>query len=211
MQATASKTIHKDTLFNAVRPLPKNKIKRLAQISLKAGTSGYLKEGHLRKIELERQNFIDFVDQLNIKNINKVESLPYRRRLLENEAKVVRHQLEHNWNFDGVYWEPLTICSPKPFYFYNSYDLDGYDYESLVNILLVITKSKVYKIAEDGLDYEIDISEFDKDSCETIYTDKNSNWIIYLSHERTIAFGGLELMNELDKVLIGKANMKNKW
>lgn len=192
----------------------KNELKQLGQESLKAKTIsyGYSKPGHLKQIELERQKFIDFIDKIDLNNIIEVEPLPYRRRLAENEAKVVRQNLKKYWNFDGVYWEPLIKdISPKPFYFYSIENLVKSDYENLIKILSKITNDRIYEITEDRLDYEIDISEFDKDSFETIYSDKNNEWIIYISHEGTIAFGGLELMDEFDKSMTDKIDFKNKF
>jgi hypothetical protein len=188
----------------------KNEIIHLAQASLKEATSGYSKEGHLRKIELERKKFIEYVEHLDVNGNEHIEPLPYRRRLLKSESKAIRENLKCNWNFDGGYWEPLTKCSNKPFYFYDTEYLDNQDYEKLIAILKKFT-DKAFEITEDRLDYEIDTSEFDKDSIETIYTDKNNNWIVYISHEGTIAFGGLELMKELDEALANKVEFKNKW
>ncbi|MBK9285869.1 MAG: hypothetical protein IPM51_16360 [Sphingobacteriaceae bacterium] len=189
----------------------KDELKQLAQDNLKIKTSGYSKAGHLKQIELERQKYVDFVDNLDIQNLNTIQALPYRRRLSEIEAKTVRQNLELFWKFDGGYWEPLTVCSPKPFYFYNTDKLDKLDYENLIKIISKITNDRIYEITEERLDYEIDISEFDKDNFETIYTDKKNQWIIYLSHEGTIAFGGQQLMDEFDKLTTDKTELKNKW
>ena len=76
---------------------------------------------------------------------------------------------------------------------------------------MTLNNDTVYEITEDRLDYEIEASEFDKDSTETAYTDRENSWIIYLSHEGTIAFGGQQLMEELDIILVDKAGLKNKW
>ena len=189
----------------------KHELKQQGQDNLKIRTDGYSKAGHLKQIELERQNFINFIDQFDIQNVGEIELLPYRRRLSESEAKEVRQSLEIHWNFDGGYWEPLTECSSQPFYFYNREILDNSDYQNLVSILTKITKDTIYEITEDRLDYEITVAEFDKNNWETIYTDKNNQWIIYFSHEGTIAFGGFELMNLLDIALANRVVFKNKW
>lgn len=194
----------------------KSELKQVALESLKDTTSGYSKHGHLKKIELEKQNFLEFIDQLNTSQLDNIEPLPYRRRLSENEAITVRQDLKSKWNFDGwsspnYYWEPLVEASPQPVYFFNTEVLTDMDFENIGKLLWKLTGYTIYEITEDKIDYEIDPTEIDKYTIEAAYTDKLNNWIIYLSHEGTTAFGGDELMKEVDGLLVDKRELKDKW
>ena len=188
----------------------KNNVLKFALENLKIRTANYSKEGHLKIIEAEKQKFVDYINKIDVDNIDKIEPLPFRRRLNEYESKEVRENLSKNWNFDGGYWEPLNQCSPKPFFFFDIENLETIDYENVKNILLQKT-IRIYEINEDRIDYEIDSVEFDPKSCEVIYVDKSYNWIIYISHEGTIAFGGLDFISDIDKLLENKIHLKNKW
>lgn len=184
--------------------------------SLKETTNGYSKEGHLKNIELQKQNFLEFVDQLHTSRLDNIKPLPYRRRLSEKEAITIRQNLKSKWNFDGwssqnYYWEPLVAASPKPIYFFKTELLSDQDFENIGKLLWEITGETIYEVTEDKIDYEIETTQIDKYTIEAAYTDKLNNWVIYLSHEGTTAFGGDELMKKLDILLADKRELKNKW
>lgn len=189
----------------------KIEIQRLGRISQSHFTTGKLNGLQGKAIEDARQKFIDFIDNITVEQLDNVEPLPYRRTLLENEANAVREKLNKHWNFDGGYWEPLTPCSPKPFVFYDKENLTKVDFKKIKEIVLSYPNSRIYEISETRYDYEIDKSEFEADCYEIIYTDKNFEWIVYGSHEGTIAFGGEWLLSELDRQLSDKFELKNKW
>lgn len=189
----------------------KNEIKELGRTSQSHFTTGKLNGLQGKAIEDARQQFIDFVDQITVEQLHKVEPLPYRRTLLESEANAVREELKKHWNFDGGYWEPLTSCSTKPFVFYHKENLIEDDFRKIKNIVLSYSDDRIYEISETRYDYEIDNLEFEADCYEIIYTNKKYEWIIYGSHEGTIAFGGEWLLTELDKQLSDKLELKNKW
>lgn len=189
----------------------KSEIKKLGKTSESHFTTGKLNGLQGKAIEDTRQQFIDFVEQITVEQLDNVDPLPYRRTLLENEASTVRQELNKHWNFDGGYWEPLTTCSPKPFVFYNKKNLNEDDFKKIKNIIIGYSNNRIYEISETRYDYEIDNSEFEADCYEIIYTDKKFEWIIYGSHEGTIAFGGEWLLTELDKQLSTKLELKNKW
>jgi hypothetical protein len=189
----------------------KNEIKELGRTSQSHFTTGKLNGLQGKAIEDARQKFIDFIDDITVEQLDIVEPLPYRRTLIEREANAVRQELNRHWDFDGGYWEPLTSCSLKPFVFYDKENLTEEDFKKIKEIVLSCSDSRIYEISETRYDYEIDISEFEADCYEIIYTDKRFEWIIYGSHEGTIAFGGEWLLTELDKQLIDKLELKNKW
>jgi hypothetical protein len=189
----------------------KEKLKELGLISQSHFTTGKLNGLQCKAIEDSRQKFIDFIDQVTIEQLDKVESLPYRRRFLEKEANEIREKLNKVWNFDGGYWEPLTVCSPLPFTFFDKENLTENDFNKIKEIILNWRDDRILEISEQRLDYEIDKVEFDPDCYEIIFVPKNFEWIYYGSHEGTIAFGGDWLLKEIDIKLNDKVDFKNKW
>jgi len=189
----------------------KKEIKELGLTSESAFTTGRLKGLQSLAIQNARQQFINYIDEITADQLEKVEPLPYRRTLLEVEADLVRNRLNKYWNFDGGYWEPLTPCCIKPFIFFNKENLSERDFKIIKDIILCFQDNTIYEISEQRYDYEIAKSEIDIDCCETIHTNKNFEWIIYGSHEGTIAFGGELLLAELDEKLSDKRELKNKW
>ena len=158
----------------------------------------------------ERQKFITFLNEITSNIIENVEPLPYRRRLLEDEANQIRKELFKAWNFDGTYWEPLDSRSPHPVVFFNKGNLDKKDFEKIKQII-VDHNDRIYEITEERWDYEIDNSEFDPRCYETVYTNKTYDWIYYGSHENTVAFSGDWLKNEITKQLSDKSQFQNQW
>jgi hypothetical protein len=189
----------------------KSELKAIGQNCQTLFTTGKLNEISKKAIQEERKKFNDFIDIITDEQLETVEPLPYRRRLLESEANEVRKKLLKNWNFDGGYWEPLTPCCIKPFIFFNKENLSEHDFKIIKDIILCFQDNTIYEISEQRYDYEIAKSEIDIDCYETIYTNKNFEWIIYGSHEGTIAFGGEWLLAQLDKKLGDKRELKNKW
>ncbi len=189
----------------------KVELKSLGQDSQTSFTKGKQNEIEKKAIHDERQKFINFIDSITDQQLETVEPLPYRRRLLEMEANEIREKLLKHWNFDGSYWEPLTSCSPQPFIFFSKDNLTDQDYEKIKEIIADRAENKIYEITEERYDYLTDNSEFDPDCYETIYTDKNFDWIVYGSHEGTIAFGGAWLLTELDRQLSDKKELVNQW
>lgn len=189
----------------------KNEIRELGLTSQSHFTTGKLNGLQGKAIEDARQKFVFFIDAITEEQLDKVEPLPYRRRFLESEANSIRQELATHWNFDGGYWEPLTPCSPKPFVFFDKENLTENDFQKIKDIILSQPDNRIYEISEQRYDYEIDKSEIEIDCYEIIYTDKKFEWIIYGSHEGTIAFGGDWLLTELDKQLSDKLELKNKW
>jgi len=190
--------------------LCKLEIKKLGQDSNTIFTTGKLNKIEIIAIQDERQKFSKFIDNLKITQIENVEPLPYKRRLKEAETKEIRKGLKEHWNFDGGYWEPLISCSPKPFIFFDKTNLDEADFVKIKMIISTIC-TRIYEVNEDGYDYEIDNSVFEPDCYETIFTNNKYDWIIYGSHERTISFGGIWLLTEIEKYLTDKKQFINIW
>ena len=90
-------------------------------------------------------------------------------------------------------------------------DLTEKDFKNIANILASIENETIYHVTEDKIDFEIETVLFNENYLESAFSDKNHNWIVYFSHEGTVAFGGRDLIKQIDLKLGEKAKLKNKW
>jgi hypothetical protein len=186
----------------------------LKSMGLNAGSS-LMKEA-INKIERaamqeEREKFIRFIDQVSPDNLAAVEPLPHRRRLTEEEKQVVRQELLTHWNFQGNYWEPLEELSPQPAIFLMKENISDNDYVRITEEIQKHADGFLFEITEDGADAEITFPLFHPDCYETIYCDKTYDWIVYGSHERTVAFGGTWLLAFINQLFANRKELLNKW
>lgn len=79
--------------------------------------------------------------------------------------------------------------------------LSNTDYKKISNFIGSISQQKLFILNETVSDHEIEIDSLDIESVyETVYTDQTFQWIIYESHELTIAFGGKELIQYIQEL-----------
>ncbi len=177
----------------------------------------FRKSGKLNKIEKnaiqdERRKFIEFIDNQNLESVQNVEQLPFERKLTDEESESIREQLLKSWNFDGDYWEPLDNKSPKPTIFLMDDNIEKPDKEEIEKTIKEhINSDKLFVITEDRIDYEIEIGLLDIDLYETIICDNTFEWVVYGSHESTIAFGGDFLIDKLNQLFENRKEKLNKW
>ncbi|RYD51762.1 MAG: hypothetical protein EOP52_06150 [Sphingobacteriales bacterium] len=159
----------------------------------------------------ERNKFVVFIESVRIEDLKSVEPLPYRRRMKQEESEQVRKALLENWNFQGGYWQPLEKLSPKPTLFIMKENISDGDYEQIIKAVQKNADARLFEITEDGLDAEIDSGLFQPDCYETIYCDRSYEWILYGSHESTIAFGGAWLLEFVRRLYNDRQDQINKW
>jgi hypothetical protein len=188
--------------------------KELKSIGLTAEnpfTTGEQDDIEKKAIKAERLKFINFIENTKPKDLKLVEPLPFRRRLNENESNQVRSLLLDIWNYEGNYWEPVEELSPKPTIFIMKHNLTEDDYEQIIEEVKKHTGEKLFEINEHSADAEIEFSLFHPNCYETIYCDKTLDWIIYGSHEDTLAFGGEWLLNFIERLFVYRQDKLNKW
>ena len=71
------------------------------------------------------------------------------------------------------------------------------------------THNIFYAIDEMGRDYKTEILRLE--GCETVYTNMKFDWIIYISHEMYIAFGGRLLLRFLKELFSDRNGKINKY
>jgi len=137
-----------------------------------------------------------------------VEHSIYRKKLDEQEAKKIREKLLEKWNYSGSYWYPL-IDTPlvSVLFLMDEYVLPFE--KNIIDIVKSISLCKFYAIDEIGDDYKYSLNTFNLSSLyETMCCDDTFEWVIYRSHEGTIAFGGEKLISQVKEIL---KHCKNKF
>ena len=162
-------------------------------------------------IEDERNKFIKFIDNTSPDKFLEIEPLPYRRKLKVKEAELIRKQLFEIWNYAGDYWEPLDNKSPKPTIYLMKENVTEDDIQQIIDFVKHKADKRIFEISEDRNDYEIEIESFTPDLYETICCDKDLEWVVYGSHESTIAFGGTWLIESITKLFAGRQEKLNLW
>lgn len=162
-------------------------------------------------IQEERDKFVQFIDSIDSSVLEAVEPLPYKRRLKDDERETIRQRLTDDWGVDG-YWVPLIESSPEvTTIFLDKENLTERDETQIADFIKQKAEGRLFEITEEQLDYEIDQSELDIDCYETFYCDKTFNWLVYGSHEGTLAFGGKELLDFVRQVFADRKEMINNW
>jgi len=174
-------------------------------------TTGEQNDISINAMQEERKKFTDFVENVTANDLQAIEPLPHRRRLTKEESEQVRQALFERWNFQGNYWEPLEEISPKPTIFLMKDNIADNDYEQIIAEIQKHADNRLFEITEDASDAEIEFSLFHPDCYETIYCDKSFEWIIYGSHEGTVAFGGTWLLDFIRKLYTDRQERLNKW
>lgn len=189
----------------------KEDLKILGLISESLFTTGKKNKIQENAIQDERNKFIGFIDKVTLNDLINIEKLPHRRKLDKNEANFIRQLLENHWGYNGGYWEPLGNCCSNETVFLMKENISHKDYENIIQFIEKNSEKRIYEITEDEVDYEIEIDSFDPDCYETIFTDNTYKWVIYGSHESTIAFGGDRLVNFIKQLFSDRKDIINKF
>lgn len=184
-------------------------------------TMGYDKEGHLKKIEKIKLEFLNYVTNLNPNEIDIIKPIAFERRLKDEETDRLTKSLKNKFDFDSwsnqsdnYYWEPLAqTLNNQPFIYFDDEVLKKKEISSLVNIIELISGDRVYLLTEGwkNINYEVETSNINFDWIESAYCDYETNWLIYISHEGTVTFSGEQLLNEIRIKLPEIMMFKNPW
>ncbi|MFN6074047.1 MAG: hypothetical protein ACK476_18790 [Fluviicola sp.] len=116
----------------------------------------------------------------------------------------VKRNLKEIWNIEpGNFWIPLDgIITKNTCYF----KIDEFNVNfGLINLSELINKlenGKFYSFSELNEFSQIDSLNIDKyPGVDTYYSNYNADWVVYITHENTITFGGSMLINAI----------KSKW
>jgi hypothetical protein len=159
----------------------------------------------------EKEKFTAFIDGLSPEALQHVTPLPYRRRLKGADKAAIRTALLEQWNYDFDYWDPVVEISPNPVVFVSNSHLTESDYKSIKTFLAAHAEKHLFEITEEGAFSELEWEQFHPEGVETVYIDRTFNWIIYVSHESTITFGGTALTEFVHQLFADRSDLLDKW
>lgn len=160
----------------------------------------------LNAIKEEKEKFVDYIMQIQEKDLHNVIKLPYIRKLNKKESENIWNKLKNIWNYDGTYWKHSE--DRKNIIFLMEKHVTENDKYNIIEYILK-KDSMFYNANEIGNVYETEIIDFD--CSEEIYTNKNYDWIIYKSHEMYMAFGGKMLLDYLNILFSDREEKINKY
>lgn len=160
-------------------------------------------------MQQEREDFYEFINNLNQEQLETVEPLFYRRVLIESESLRLWTELQEKWDVQPKkYWYPLMNTTRTDVIVFQE---ESFDVEFGVTTLKQLLQNNgiqhVWSLTEYGPEYEIDVSVFEPlyyhTGVENFSFSQQADWIIYASHESSITIGGKWLIEQI------KANWPN--
>ncbi|MCL2695310.1 MAG: hypothetical protein FWE69_03180 [Clostridiales bacterium] len=166
--------------------------------------------------EDEKRKYREFIlsfDENGLANTT-VKQLGFRRKLGKNESEKIRKKLAEKWNYDGSWYPIGGNPHEEALYLMEKYITP---FEKEINdIIRSISLSRYYTIDEFGDDYKRSVADFTIPSykyvgSETLCCDDTFDWIIYVSHESTISFGGDRLISQIKGLLKDYESRFDVW
>ena len=160
-----------------------------------------------KAMQQERENFIEYIENIDHEQLKTIEPLFYRRVLSESESKSLWAMLQEKWNIQPKsHWYPLIDLSIDGLIAFQEEAFDhNFGIQNIRHILLKNGIKRVWTLTEFGPEYELDISEFEPlyyhTGTENYSFSQQADWVIYASHEGAITIGGKVLIDEI----------KTKW
>ncbi len=118
----------------------------------------------------------------------------------------IQNKLSDVWGIGKHYWYPLTESNKEDLIsFESSYIINKEKLSNIKSILLQMGVTEIYEFRENGLLYKIqkinDYNFWDSDDYfwnnECFWFNDAMDFIIYISHEETLTFGGEIIIKEL--------------
>jgi len=125
----------------------------------------------------------------------EVGQLGYRRVLTSQESSDWRTRLHTRWGVQGTSWHPM-LPGPIPPGVLVLTDTALRSRGAIArvrNALQTMGAGRVVELREDGVDYLLDLDLFTPayNGAEGVWSDDSVDWVLFASHEGTVAFGGL--------------------
>ncbi|MFI5379738.1 MAG: hypothetical protein ACHRHE_10605 [Tepidisphaerales bacterium] len=153
-------------------------------------------------VAAERSLFAEFVRGLTPEMCVSVPQLPFRHVLGRDDGAKLWAAFETKWGRwyggsceGGQSREHVTLHTA-------AMEAPG-AYEQLRRVVSLSGFTRVIELREGGHDCEIDLegASFLYDGEEGFWTSRDLNWMVYVSHESSITFGGSWLVSEMREVL----------
>ena len=147
-------------------------------------------------IEDERKAYVQRIEALTEKDLVSVKPIPYRRTLKKLEIQQIWTRLKEQWEVgkqSGWYWYPLEKCNITDVQaFYDEYFHEEVGSEVIKEILENRKNCLIWELREFGQGYEMEpaLLDISYKIGEGYWCSENMDWIVYVSHEGTVTFGG---------------------
>ncbi|GAA0519845.1 hypothetical protein Ade02nite_81060 [Paractinoplanes deccanensis] len=123
------------------------------------------------------------------------DPLPYRRVLTPAESRDWRAEVQRRWGVsrDGCWHPMLTPDVPADVLVLDESMWDGEGAAEVRRLLRDMGRTRVIELREYGADYLLDLDDFTPayTGAEGVWTDAHHDWLVYASHEWSVAFGGV--------------------
>lgn len=125
------------------------------------------------------------------------------REVPASTANIIRERVESIWDITQHYWYPLYECNRKDVIAFNDdyIEKDIKKIKYIQKILLGFNEGTIYEMNEYRKVFIIDTEKFSPkipDNLERFWFSEDMGWIIYVSHEGSITFGGEKLIELLE-------------
>jgi hypothetical protein len=125
------------------------------------------------------------------------------KQLESTKAHFLKERIESSWDITDHYWYPLNECKRSDVLAFDHNIIEEVEEKitDVRHILLKLNYNSVYEMNEDRLVWLIDtntlVPAMGKYNDERFWFSEDMSWIIYVSHEGSITFGGEELLNQI--------------
>jgi hypothetical protein len=130
------------------------------------------------------------------------------------KTEEVKNKLKINWNISPFnFWIPLAGNIEENTLYFDTEDFEkNIPYEKLNQIIREINVGNIYSFNEwkdENVYTELLIKKYN--SPDIFFTNENADWVIYQTHEDTIAFAGKELIEKIKSSWENWKDCVNPW
>ncbi len=132
---------------------------------------------------------------------------------MKNEEIIIK-ELKTKWDVNPFqFWIPLSGENKENTCYFDSDEFnEKFNFDKLNKIFNDLKTGEIYEFTypkETKIIDKLNIVEFSGN--DTFYVDENVNFLIYYTHERTIAFAGNELINQIKEQWAEYEKFINPW
>lgn len=148
--------------------------------------------------------------------INSMSGCVYSPNDEESKTQInsAKRNLKEIWDIEpGKFWIPLDGTVSQNMCYFNIDEFDiNFGLKKLSGLINQIEKGKIYSFAESNIFSQIDSLNLEKYSgLDTYYSNSSADWVIYITHENTIAFGGSSIIDALKTQWMEGEKFINPW
>ena len=147
-------------------------------------------------MEEERTSMIAYASDIREEALVQIAPMPYRHVLTASEGTKRWTELATRWGIDDHYWYPLSGNERSDLI---AFDAGSFSRDVRPSRLQAALESlgvkRVWEFSESGLSAEIDLALLDPvyTGDEWYWSSIGCDWILYASHESSLAIGGTAL------------------